>query len=195
MSTFGPGIRLPPEDEPEPKFNQDDPAGGPYQIPVPSLSCSMKAYPPRIPTPRNGVSAPAPKTRRSERSCTVPLTRILPEQDKDHRCSARGFGDRKDHAQNEQPGKGGRVLPYSGAEITVGGDREPYEPEYRHQAGREPGKEAQENANGISRFIGAEFSCGSAPARDCSIAALRFSSVISSLGILKVPSTTTAGIS
>ena len=157
MSTFGPGIRLPPEDEPEPNFNQDDPAGGPYQIPVPSLSCSMKAYPPRIPTPRNGVSAPAPKTRRSERSCTVPLTRILPEQDKDHRCSARGFGDRKDHAQNEQPGKGGRVLPYSGAEITMVRSGGRISSSIAIGQGGEPEKRPRRMQTGY-RFIGAEFS-------------------------------------
>ncbi len=61
--------------------------------------------------------------------------------------------------------------------------------------GENPERRPREYANGMSQFIGGEFSCGCSPARDCSIAALRLSSVISSLGILKVPSTTTAGTS
>lgn|GEM_PF-3376569 len=36
-----------------------------------------EAYPPMTATPRNGVSTPAPKTSRSDKSCTVPSIRIL----------------------------------------------------------------------------------------------------------------------
>ena len=71
-----------------------------------------ETYPPRTPTPRNGVSTPAPKTSRSDRSCTVPSISILLSRNEDHRCSTRGLDDRKYHAQNEQPGKGGRMLLY-----------------------------------------------------------------------------------
>ena len=54
------------------------------RIPLPARITSLysrilldEAYPPRTPTPKNGVSTPAPKTSRSERSCTVPSIRIL----------------------------------------------------------------------------------------------------------------------